>query len=52
MSWLPIGPDFVFHPRNASFRRLSLLNEYGVQGDAEEIVIDPGDSNKVINPCT
>lgn len=32
MTWLPIGPDFVFTPRNGNFNRLSRRNEYGRQG--------------------
>lgn len=32
MSWFPIGPDFVFSPRNGNFKRLSRRNELGRQG--------------------
>ncbi|HWX98395.1 MAG TPA: hypothetical protein VNY55_00520, partial [Mycobacterium sp.] len=42
MSWLPIGPDFVFAPRNANFRRLSRRNENGRQGLVARIAIEPG----------
>jgi hypothetical protein len=43
MAWLPTGPDFVFAPRNASFRRLSRRNEYGRQGLVSDIAVDQGD---------
>src|SRR5881394_3740895 len=44
MAWLPIGPDHVFSPRNPSFKRLSLRNEYGRQGLPNSIAIDPTDA--------
>ena len=47
MVWLPIGPDFVFAPRNPDFRRLSLRNENGRQGLPNSIAIDPTDSNTI-----
>ena len=40
MSWLPIGPDFVFTPRNQNFKRLSKRNEYGRQGLPSCIAVD------------
>jgi hypothetical protein len=43
MSWIPIGPDFIFDPRNANFRRLSRRNEWGTQGTVNDIGIDPTD---------
>ena len=43
MSWFPIGPDFVFAPRNANFKRLSRRNELGRQGLVSHITIDPND---------
>ena len=47
MSWLPIGPDFVFAPRNAPFRRLSMRNESGRQGLPWSIAIDPNDAQTI-----
>jgi hypothetical protein len=44
MVWLPIGPDDVFSPRDATFKRLSLRNEYGRQGLPNSIAIDPTDA--------
>jgi hypothetical protein len=41
VTWLPIGPDFVFAPRSSSFKRLSLRNEGGRQGLVSSIAIDP-----------
>ncbi|MBI1744423.1 hypothetical protein HYR54_15340 [Candidatus Acetothermia bacterium] len=43
MSWFPIGPDFVFAPRNENFKRLSRRNEVGRQGLVSNIAIDPND---------
>jgi len=42
MSWLPIGPDFVFSPRNQNFKRLSKRNERGRQGLPACIAVDQG----------
>lgn len=47
MSWFPIGPDFVFAPKNANFKRLSRRNEYGRQGLPSSITIDPTDPNTI-----
>jgi hypothetical protein len=41
MNWFPIGPDFVFLPRNANFKRLSRHNEKARQCRVEQIVVDP-----------
>ncbi len=41
MTWYPVGPDFVFAPRNPGYRRLSRGNELGRQGLANCIAIDP-----------
>ena len=43
MKWLPIGPDFVFTPRNVNYKRLSRRNELGRQGLASCIAIDQTD---------
>jgi photosystem II stability/assembly factor-like uncharacterized protein len=40
MPWFPIGPGFVFVPRNPDFKRLSRHNEYGRQGLAKCIAVD------------
>jgi len=45
MSFLPIGPDFVFTPRVAGFVRMSARNELGAQGLVSQIAIDPTDPN-------
>src|SRR5215216_572937 len=47
MAWLPIGPNFVFAPRNGNFKRLSLRNQYGRQGLVFNIAIDPTDQTKI-----
>ena len=47
MAWFPIGPDFVFAPRNEDFRRLSRRNEIGRQGLVAAIAIDPSDPDVI-----
>lgn len=47
MSWLPIGPDFVFTPRNKNFKRLSKRNEYGRQGLPSCIAVDQSDPTNI-----
>jgi hypothetical protein len=47
MSWFPIGPDFVFDPRNVNFKRLSRRNEFGRQGKVSNIAIDPTDPTTI-----
>lgn len=47
MSWYPIGPDFVFAPRNANFKRLSRRNEWGRQGLVSHIAVDPTDASTI-----
>jgi hypothetical protein len=47
MSWFPIGPDFVFAPRDANFKRLSRRNEVGRQGLVSCIAIDPTDPSTI-----
>lgn len=49
MNWLPIGPDFVFSPRNANYKRLSKRNERGRQGLAACIAIDQTDPSRIYN---
>jgi len=41
--WVPIGPDFVFAPRDASFLHLSRRNENGRQAVVQSITVDPTD---------
>jgi hypothetical protein len=41
MEWIPKGPDFVFQPRDQSYTRLSLYNEFGFQGRPTSIAVDP-----------
>jgi hypothetical protein len=43
MAWFPIGPDFVFTPRNPNFKRLSRRNEVGQQCLVSTITVDPTD---------
>lgn len=47
MSWFPIGPDFVFAPRDANFLRLSRRNEGGRQGLVSNIAVDPTDPTSI-----
>jgi hypothetical protein len=46
-NWFPIGPDFVFTPRDPNFQRLSRRNELGRQGLVNSIAIDPADPGKI-----
>jgi hypothetical protein len=47
MRWFPIGPDFVFAPRNAAFKRLSRRNEGGRQGLVSSITVDASDPSTI-----
>lgn len=47
MAWYPIGPDFVFVPRDINFKRLSVRNEWLRQGLVNSIAIDPTDPNTI-----
>jgi hypothetical protein len=47
MGWFPIGPDFVFAPRDPAFKPLSRLNEKGRQGLVSSIAIEPGDARTI-----
>jgi len=47
MGWFPVGPDFVFAPRNIDFRRLSRRNEMGRQGLPTSIAVDQSDPNTI-----
>jgi len=42
MTWFPIGPDFVYAPRDyrVTPRRLSRLNEYARQGLVGAIAVE------------
>jgi hypothetical protein len=42
-NWFPLGPDFVFTPRNPTFRRLSRRNEFGQQCLVSSITVSPAD---------
>lgn len=42
MSWVPLGPRFVFAPRNTNFQRPSRRNEWGAQAVVTKIAIEPG----------
>ncbi len=55
MSWIPIGPRFVFAPSDVAFKRLSRRNEQGAQALVARIAIEPGDPETiyvVIRPST
>jgi len=45
--FLPIGPDFVFGPRDFNFKRVSVRNEFGCQAMVRQIAIDPVDANMI-----
>jgi hypothetical protein len=47
MRWYPIGPDFVFTPRNPSFKRLSIRNELGRQGLVDFIAVDQANPSTI-----
>ena len=47
MVWTPIGPDFVFTPRDEAFKRLSRRNAYGRQGLVQGIAVDPTDASTI-----
>jgi hypothetical protein len=51
MTWLPIGPNFVFAPRDTSFKRLSRRNEAGQQGRVSAIAVDPTDADHIYVVC-
>jgi hypothetical protein len=46
-TWIPIGPDSVFAPRDVNFRRLSRRDELGRQGLVNGIAIDPTDASTI-----
>jgi hypothetical protein len=46
-TWFPIGPDFVFAPRDINFKRLSRHNELGRQGLVNSIAVDPADAGTI-----
>jgi hypothetical protein len=45
--WFPIGPDFVFAPRDANFSRLSRHNENGRQTLVQGMAVDPTDPGTI-----
>ncbi len=46
MTWFPLGPDFVYAPRDPGTPlRLSRRNEYARQAMVYAIAVDPNDSN-------
>jgi hypothetical protein len=47
MDFLPIGPDFVFAPRDTNFKRLSSRNEDGRQGLISQVAVDSNDPNNI-----
>ena len=47
MSWRPIGPRFVFSPRDTDFLRVSRRNEIGEQGLVARIAIEPGNAQTI-----
>jgi hypothetical protein len=47
MTFLPIGPDFVFGPRDFNFKRVSVRNEFGCQAMVRQIAVDPSDANTI-----
>ena len=48
MSWFPIGPDFIYTPRNAAQpQRLSRRNQYARQCQIWGIAVDPSNSNVI-----
>ncbi|KAH7389271.1 hypothetical protein BKA64DRAFT_747836 [Cadophora sp. MPI-SDFR-AT-0126] len=46
-TWVPIGPDFVFAPRDANFSRLSRRNENGRQTLVQSAAVDPTDPGTI-----
>ena len=46
-TWIPIGPDSVFSPRDVNFRRLSRRDELGRQGLVNGIAVDPTDASTI-----
>ena len=41
MGWFPVGPAFVFAPRDPDYRRLSRRNEKGRQTIVTDLAVDP-----------
>jgi hypothetical protein len=46
-TWIPIGPDSVFTPRDGNFQRLSRRDELGRQSLVNSVAIDPNDASTV-----
>lgn len=48
MTWFPIGPDFIYTPRDTSSpQRISRRNMYARQTQIWGIAVDPNDSNAI-----
>lgn len=47
MAWLPIGPNFVFSPKNQGYKRVSRRNSWGKGCMVHEITLDPTDSRTI-----
>ncbi|HEX3109778.1 MAG TPA: hypothetical protein VHU41_11855, partial [Thermoanaerobaculia bacterium] len=47
MSWIPIGPGFVFGTRALPFTRISSRNEYALQGLVSNISVSPLDAQRI-----
>ena len=45
MSWIPIGPSFVFGPKDVNYSRISRRNEYTANGHIWYIAIEPNNKN-------
>ncbi|HEV7243105.1 MAG TPA: hypothetical protein VGQ36_28010 [Thermoanaerobaculia bacterium] len=50
MNWFPIGPDFVFSPRNSDFMRLSRKNEFCAQGAVHDLAVRGNSLYAVVRP--
>jgi hypothetical protein len=44
-TWIPIGPDCVFAPRDGNFQRLSRRDELGRQSLVNSVAVDPNDAS-------
>ncbi|HEX6702773.1 MAG TPA: hypothetical protein VF101_18750 [Gaiellaceae bacterium] len=47
MTWFPIGPDFIYTPRDLAQLRLSRRNQYARQCQIWGIAVDPNNSNVI-----
>ena len=46
-TWIPIGPDSVFTPRDGNFERLSRRDELGRQSLVNSVAVDPTDASTI-----